>query len=147
MTLGSVIASGGSGIVQAMQRIVASYANASIMAQLYAGVALVELIGGLTGSLAFAGIFDIGLGLTLWWGRDRARYSPAVANCPGVGMPFYTSAVSFFGPHCLALNRSHLAMSAPTRNILTNALQVLFILACLLSFALRTKANPIPFSR
>jgi len=80
MTLGSMIASGGSGIVQAMQGIVA-YANPSIMAQVYAGVALVELMGGLTGSFAFAGIFDISLGLTSRW---------------GLGMPFYASAVGVY---------------------------------------------------
>jgi hypothetical protein len=63
-----------------MQGIVAHFADASVAGQLYAGVALVELTAGLSGGLAFAGLFNIGLGLD---------------SVMGLGLPFFVSAVSF----------------------------------------------------
>lgn len=62
-----------------MQGIVSSFAKSKTMGQLYAGVALVELAAGLTGYLAFAGIFDLGLGLN---------------SMTGLGLPFFFSTVS-----------------------------------------------------
>ena len=62
-----------------MQGIVSSFAKTTTMGQLYAGVALVELAAGLTGHLAFAGIFDLGLELN---------------SITGLGLPFFVSTVS-----------------------------------------------------
>ncbi len=62
-----------------MQGIVASFAKSTVMGQLYAGVALVELAAGLIGNLAFAGIFNLGLELD---------------SMAGLGLPFFVSTVS-----------------------------------------------------
>ena len=62
-----------------MQGIVSSFAKSTTMGQLYAGVALVELAAGLTGYLAFAGLFDLGLGFN---------------SITGLGLPFFVSTVS-----------------------------------------------------
>jgi len=62
-----------------MQGIVAAFAKSSVMGQLYAGVALVELAGGFIGTLAFAGIFNLGLNLK---------------SDIGLGLPFLVSSVS-----------------------------------------------------
>jgi hypothetical protein len=77
---GSVLASGGNGIVQAMQGIVAAFAKSSVTGQLYTGLALVELAAGLSGNLAFAGIFNLGLELE--------------KSVTGLGLPFFVSTVS-----------------------------------------------------
>lgn len=68
-----------------MQGIVANFAHSFDVAQLYAGVALVELAAGLTGGLAFAGLFNLGLELR---------------SVKGLGLPFFVSAVSLsLWPH------------------------------------------------
>ena len=63
-----------------MQGIVAQFADASVTAQLYAGVALVELVAGLTAGPAFAALFNVGLGLD---------------TRVGLGFPFFISAVRY----------------------------------------------------
>lgn len=78
--LGAVVTTGGNGIVQAMQGIVASLArSSSVTGQLYAGVALAELTAALIGGLAFAGLFNLGMNS----GSET-----------GLGLPFIVSAVS-----------------------------------------------------
>jgi len=64
-----------------MQGIVACFARPSITGQLYAGVAIVELAAGLTGNLAFAGLFNLGLDLE---------------SVTGLGLPYFVSTVSLF---------------------------------------------------
>ena len=62
-----------------MQGIVAAFAESSVTGQLYTGLALVELAAGLSGNLAFAGIFNLGLDLE---------------SVTGLGLPFFVSTVS-----------------------------------------------------
>ena len=80
-TSGSVLYSLGGGVPQVMQGIVASYTSVSIAGQIYAGIAMVELLAGLTGGLTFARIFEMGLNLASTW---------------GLGLPFFVAAVSLF---------------------------------------------------
>ena len=121
---GSVLASGGSSIVQAMQGIVASFAKSTVMGQLYAGVALVELAAGLTGNLAFAGIFNLGLGLD---------------SMTGLGLPFFVSTISlsliFFASTKSALQHSKVSCCIK----LTHAPQILFALTFGIPFFLPTR--------
>ncbi|KAK3196983.1 hypothetical protein GRF29_1536g187778 [Pseudopithomyces chartarum] len=79
--IGAVVTTGGNGIVQAMQGIVASLArSSSVTGQLYAGVALAELTAALIGGLAFAGLFNLGMNS----GSET-----------GLGLPFIVSAMLF----------------------------------------------------
>ena len=124
---GSVLASGGSSIVQAMQGIVASFVKSTVMGQLYAGVALVELAAGLTGNLAFAGIFNLGLGLD---------------SMTGLGLPFFVSTVSLpllFASAKLALQHSKVCCYIRLRH----ATQILFAFALGISFFIPTREKSI----
>ncbi|KAI1733385.1 major facilitator superfamily domain-containing protein [Xylaria scruposa] len=73
---GSLLGSTGNGIVQALQGLLAAFADRSSTGQLFAGAALIELLALFSGSLAFAGLFDVGLGTGSIW---------------GMGLPFYIS--------------------------------------------------------
>lgn len=112
---GSVLSSSGNGVVQAMQGVVASYGNTSIMGQLYAGVALVELMASLTGSLAFAKMFDLGLGMATPW---------------GLGVPSYASAV----------RSNHCGVLAAANGCLSDILYL--CISALFRFAYRSKGRP-----
>ncbi|KAK2729456.1 major facilitator superfamily transporter [Colletotrichum kahawae] len=61
LVVGSVFESTGYGIGQALQGTLASFANPSSTGELFAGAALIELLAGLSGTFAFAGLFDLGL--------------------------------------------------------------------------------------
>lgn len=82
-----MLSSAGSGITQALQGLLATFADNSSTAQLFAGAAFVDLLARLTGSLAFAKLFDLGLGTGSRW---------------GIGLPFYVSGVnaSPYQPWC-----------------------------------------------
>lgn len=77
---GSVFESTGYGIGQALQGTLASFANPSSTGELFAGAALIELLAGLSGTFAFAGLFDLGL---------QSRFPR------GVGLPYFVAAVSY----------------------------------------------------
>lgn len=77
---GSVFESTGYGIGQALQGTLASFANPSSTGELFAGAALIELLAGLSGTFAFAGLFDLGL---------QPRF------LRGVGLPYFVAAVSY----------------------------------------------------
>ncbi|GAW21484.1 hypothetical protein ANO14919_110030 [Xylariales sp. No.14919] len=73
---GSLLSSTGNGITQALQGLLAAFADRSSTGQLFAAAALLELLAQFSGSLAFAGLFDVGLGTGSIW---------------GMGLPFYIS--------------------------------------------------------
>lgn len=81
MTTGTVISAFGNGIPQALQGFLATLVDQPTMGQFFAGAAFVELLAQLLGGVAFAGLFDFGLGL---------------AGSSGIGLPFFASAVSNF---------------------------------------------------
>lgn len=90
--IGSVLLACGGGIPSAMQGMFATYAkskgNDTAMGQIYAGLAIAELAAGLFGSLAYAGLLNVGLKLGGW----------------GFGLPYYISAVSYQSRcHCAIL--------------------------------------------
>lgn len=72
-----MLTGGGYGIYQALQGLLAAFADKAYTGQVYASAALVELIARLTGAIAFAKFFDIGLGLPPW----------------GIGIPFLVASV------------------------------------------------------
>lgn len=75
--VGYVLTGGGYGIYQALQGLLASFTDKTYTGQIYASAALVELVARLTGAIAFAKFFDIGLGLPSW----------------GIGFPFFVASV------------------------------------------------------
>ncbi|KAI5865370.1 major facilitator superfamily domain-containing protein [Durotheca rogersii] len=75
---GSVLSSVGNGLAPAMQGLLAHFADSSLTAQVFASAALVELLAEFVGGFAFAGLFDIGI---------------RGGQFPGIGLPFYVSAV------------------------------------------------------
>ncbi|KAI1121237.1 major facilitator superfamily domain-containing protein [Nemania abortiva] len=79
LVVGSILGSAGNGIMQALQGLLATFADRSSTGQLFAGAALLELLAQFSGSLAFAKLFDVGLGTGSVW---------------GIGLPFYVSGVS-----------------------------------------------------
>ncbi|KAI8249973.1 hypothetical protein K4K53_013004 [Colletotrichum sp. SAR 10_77] len=70
----------GYGIGQALQGTLASFANPSSTGELFAGAALIELLAGLSGTFAFAGLFDLGL---------QSRFPR------GVGLPYFVAAILY----------------------------------------------------
>lgn len=70
--------SAGYGVSLSLHGILASFADPASTGELFAGAALVELLAGLSGSFAFAGFFDLGLGLKI----------PR-----GIGLPYLVGAV------------------------------------------------------
>ncbi|GAM89567.1 hypothetical protein ANO11243_076060 [Dothideomycetidae sp. 11243] len=77
---GSIFTSAGHGIMQTLQSILASTSRAQSTGQLFAGSALVELLAQFSGSLTFAKLFSIGLGLSSLW---------------GMGLPFFVGAAIY----------------------------------------------------
>ncbi|KAL3303963.1 MFS transporter [Colletotrichum asianum] len=80
LVVGSVFESTGYGIGQALQGTLASFANLSSTGELFAGAALIELLAGLSGTFAFAGLFDLGL---------QSRFPR------GVGLPYFVAAILY----------------------------------------------------
>ncbi|EQB57719.1 ATP synthase F0 [Colletotrichum gloeosporioides Cg-14] len=80
LVVGSVFESTGYGIGQALQGTLASFANPSSTGELFAGAALIELLAGLSGTFAFAGLFDLGL---------QSRFPR------GVGLPYFVAAILY----------------------------------------------------
>ncbi|KAI8305950.1 MFS efflux pump atnC [Colletotrichum sp. SAR11_240] len=76
----SVFESTGYGIGQALQGTLASFANPSSTGELFAGAALIELLAGLSGTFAFAGLFDLGL---------QSKFAR------GVGLPYFVAAILY----------------------------------------------------
>ncbi|KAI0398868.1 major facilitator superfamily domain-containing protein [Xylaria palmicola] len=75
---GSLLGSTGNGITQALQGLLATFADRSSTGQLFTGAALLELLAQFSGSLSFAKLFEVGLGTGSIW---------------GMGLPFYISGV------------------------------------------------------
>ncbi|KAH7056001.1 major facilitator superfamily domain-containing protein [Macrophomina phaseolina] len=116
---GLVLGAGGNGITQTMRGLVAHFAvgveggdgcgegeggergstTGSRLGQLYAGIALLELVAVLTGEMAFAGLF--GLGTRLARGADDAG-GEGEGN-GWFGLPFYVAGVTFFLGLCCAI--------------------------------------------
>ncbi|KAF5512171.1 MFS efflux pump atnC [Colletotrichum aenigma] len=80
LVLGSVFESTGYGIGQALQGTLASFANPSSTGELFAGAALIELLAGLSGTFALAGLFDLGL---------QSKF------VRGVGLPYFVAAILY----------------------------------------------------
>uniref|UniRef100_L2G7W6 Major facilitator superfamily transporter n=1 Tax=Colletotrichum fructicola (strain Nara gc5) TaxID=1213859 RepID=L2G7W6_COLFN len=80
LVVGSVFESTGYGIGQALQGTLASFANPPSTGELFAGAALIELLAGLSGTFAFAGLFDLGL---------QSRFPR------GVGLPYFVAAILY----------------------------------------------------
>ena len=79
--IGLVTSAAGQSVPQAMQGLVASFANNDYIAVLYSSIAMVELAGGMIGNVAFAALFDQGLHL-----GGKAKW--------GLGIPYWTATVS-----------------------------------------------------
>ncbi|KAB2569628.1 hypothetical protein DBV05_g11698, partial [Lasiodiplodia theobromae] len=136
VVVGLVLASVGNGITQTMRGLVAHFAQrrpvgdggggdnegerrregegtGSKMGQLYAGIALLELIAVLTGEMAFAALFGLGTRLSSGGGEGGGSGSWWVKGF--MGLPFYAAAVIFFLGFVCAI-RIPLAVSNSRRN-------------------------------
>jgi len=74
----------GLAMYQTLQGLLASFADKTSAGQVYASAAIIELAGRLSGGIAFAKFWQIGLGIPYPW---------------GIGFPYFIAAVSLFPSH------------------------------------------------
>ncbi|KAI0109611.1 major facilitator superfamily domain-containing protein [Nemania sp. FL0031] len=88
LVVGSILGSTGNGIMQALQGLLATFADRSSTGQLFAGAALLELLAQFSGSLTFAKLFDVGLGTGSVWGMGLPFYVSGIISLISVALSF-----------------------------------------------------------
>jgi len=79
ITLGTMLQAAGLAMYQTLQGLLASFADKTSAGQVYASATIIDLVGRLSGGIAFANFWQIGLGIPYSW---------------GIGFPYFVAAVS-----------------------------------------------------